>query len=1702
MKILDLKAYRLAKTQGKTEPDTLDENSPLLARMDGEHDSINDYLQGLTAIADRPHYQFFFELLQNAYDEEATELHIFYQEGKMLAMNNGTPFRKHFEYKNSKDGDRDAKDDLMGFLQIGKGTKSGVKKEEESRTVAGKFGIGSKLLYSLLFDEADLSGLSDDERMEKALIEEKKSLILFSWHNPTQVDELATFFDKKNKEYFTPTISKSAPLLVKPIYSFFPAYPCEEKIINGKKTTLFSWEEVAELSSFIKNNLYPSGDKLLLSEFNKGSLFFLNLGAGVFEKIKNTEEEIIRDLRVALNFFSCVQKIVINGLPPIEKIKGKTIEGSIKLSDSAAPKPYIFLYEPKIVDELDVARRVNFCRFAPANTEKHGFNFHLHTLFDLVSSRQQVKWNENGQSLFKNILSEVLFKTGINYITDSNFKAFNGLFVSLLYTDFTHSAKENEVFLNTAKDQIKTFLSERIPVQDAAHYAPVDKVVIKNTTLPLDIADFDIDKHWLNADIIDKGADDIKTRCKELWKLETWGIFDIARSVEPAKFIAWVQALNEEEYTQFIEEWTTEFKGLEGQKKTFLQLAFLRDNKGEWRSPAQLADLNTPCFPLDSRSREHQAAIERQDLAFVNIPEGSKLQTWIDALLPNIKLAEKCVKHINADKFQLNDAEKWFLSLQKWEYADSALASLKYFKNADDETIALSSVLQNSIANAYLQTPQKYRLHAFFTESALQAYCTNQEDAFLKCIAPNWTLFLPRPFANASISIAQVKQFYDFIQAATGEKHKDYFIKSNSLPCIFTDGGEFVPYSAAIDLERSTEVNTDAMTELLATVNKNVAHAGLRGYFSTEGAPFGLSVSLLDIFATGRVAFTQMQLEQALYLLRAQPSSNDVFDKIYITESNANYYLHLRGEKHQIIADEPNLKAFLQKNSGHFVLLPDGLRKFVEAAGFSIEHNDQKVGTLDAIIIKHQFQRDFAWSVWSAWQISQNSNLKKPVIKYIEKFLATNLEITLASDSHTSPHAKNSFEYVFAEILNLALSNARDSEEKNIKSKIRLFGTLLSSVKYTNTLFAANKQYQLSDILPKYAASAGILAKSISLFSGSFTDYLFNAAPMPEAEVYKDLLDITTLSNISQFDFAFRYYFFNQQQTIPHSGFNTFVNAQPAKCFDIFFELGADKALLQKAGITLKDWAVPENTAIVNATSQKYLSASEHLPTWLQNWHNNKANRIKYLQEAFITRDEKAVAWRIYFSEKNEIAPTQNQESDISLYWQTATLQWLKTKNTQWNKKENNIVLSTLNTYIHHFNDKRKEHISPTRYGLYHTDLHTLTLCTQADKTLGYLAESAEFYSEAFQAAQAQGYKLTCNADYYGLDIKKLSVAPTLDEAKLHTTSAKWKASYYTAEWENEYKFRIFLCEQKQISQKYQLKEGDKFLAELGTRENRLSYAQHKDNFWDFYLSSDLRENHENIIENALNDTATEFDKKPRSQEALIALYKEAIKQKTGSTDRTSTNKNSSSGVGGSADGGDKEGRGTHTLTDKEAKMLEALRKGKISLDALMNAKVKVSKPTGLKGEWVVYIYLCKRYGKPENTWDDFGTGNVRWTSKTKDTPKYDFEVTDGSEERFFDAKTTKIPEQEAEAIPFFVRPPQLAHIKDLKKQNRTEHYILARLNITKFEKNGVDFIVNKQEQVVELTPKGKQALKTMSVQEIEANIDLLNLSEFDPKKT
>ena len=615
MTIRDLSQYIKALC-GEESLNLLGTNKELLLQkiygQDPSPDQIKSVISDAASFASNAEEQLFYEFVQNAYDASADSLFFYANENYLIVLNNGEPFYTDFDIFDT-DTLRDGQ--LYNFLAKGKSLK------RSDITKLGKYGQGSKLLYTLLTEVSESE--ENEELLIKTLYDEKKGPYLISWNDRRQLANLlqkqGTWTPAQGDDY------KENILFAKILMSYYPIAP-------GTSEVLFSTKEALDAIDAFDSLVDPRRN---LNFLNRGTALIIPLGEGKYEKI--TSDANLERVKTRLGGFASITK-------DQERNEGKTVEHiHIYVMGEEVEQHEV----QSVFVDFEVDGKLFFYHFAfnPIFAEKNFVNLFkglpiLETKlrlgfiidnqkFDVDSSRQRIsdKDKTKGQLIraFKELVKD------LREIKKTNPTKFDYIYKAIAATKYLEGEdfrfiKEafQEVFVPFFEEFVLTSTGEYEKKEDVRSFAEEYKIPLKEIGISKykwidDTIKKDLHRHKVDVEIIDFST--------------------LLSDADPAKLAAWIKSLSIHDYNDFTEVCDSHKaeSGVQGNK-------IFRSNKGNLYSYNELRSAANVYYPYEEGMKFGECEHINEILSDVDV------SSYIANLFEKIKT--------NIESFRLSDSTK------------------------------------------------------------------------------------------------------------------------------------------------------------------------------------------------------------------------------------------------------------------------------------------------------------------------------------------------------------------------------------------------------------------------------------------------------------------------------------------------------------------------------------------------------------------------------------------------------------------------------------------------------------------------------------------------------------------------------------------------------------------------------------------------------------------------------------------------------------------------------------------------------------------------------------------------------------------------------------------------------------------------------------------------------------------------------------
>lgn len=529
MKVRNLRQYIKSISKGNETLELVGLNKEyFLNMMSGQGQKVDALITGAASFANNAKEQLFYEFVQNAYDASADTLLFYANEEFLIVLNNGEPFFTDLDIFDLPEGEEPRDGQLYNFLAKGKSLK--LNDDEK----LGKYGQGSKLLYTLL---ADINhNVNTEELLKDAIINNKKGPYLVSWHNMSQLDAWLI-----NDDEWIPAQADDVEnhiLFAKILMSYYPIAP-------GQDLERFSNEEAQRAIRAFTELVDPPRNKSFLT---RGTALIIPLGKGKYEAI--IEENNLENVRARLGGFASItadqERNEGKSLKHIY-VMGKEVEQHpvrslfVDFEEAGNKFHYHFAFNP-IFAEKNV---VNFFKGLPILQTKYRFGFILDSqILEVDDSRQRISDTDKTCEQLKQAFSHLV--ENLKYLYQEDRGKFDYIYQSIISSRPEQNSEEEKKIRLAFYDAIRPFLYEFAYTSEDT-YVPFEKVCEKEKETNVLLKDIGIDLHWIDNDSLRK----YKNHFSQDKKLRTLGFAEMLQMADNEKLSAWIKGMSKEDYKLF-----------------------------------------------------------------------------------------------------------------------------------------------------------------------------------------------------------------------------------------------------------------------------------------------------------------------------------------------------------------------------------------------------------------------------------------------------------------------------------------------------------------------------------------------------------------------------------------------------------------------------------------------------------------------------------------------------------------------------------------------------------------------------------------------------------------------------------------------------------------------------------------------------------------------------------------------------------------------------------------------------------------------------------------------------------------------------------------------------------------------------------------------------------------------------------------------
>ena len=528
MKVRDLRQYIKSISKGNETLELVGTNREyFLNMMSGQGQKVDALITGAASFANNAKEQLFYEFVQNAYDASADSLFFYANEDFLIVLNNGNPFFTDLDIFELPEDEEPRDGQLYNFLAKGKSLK--LNDDEK----LGKYGQGSKLLYTLL---ADINhNVNTEELLKDAIINNKKGPYLVSWHNMSQLDAWLI-----NDDEWIPAQADDVEnyiLFAKILMSYYPIAP-------GQDLGRFSNEEAQRAIKAFNELVDPPRNKSFLT---KGTALIIPLGKGKYNAI--IEENNLENVRARLGGFATItadqERNVGKSLKHIY-VMGKEVEQHpvsslfVDFVEEGNKFHYHFAFNP-IFAEINV---VNFFKGLPILQTKYRFGFILDSqILEVDDSRQRISDTEKTCDQLRLAYTHMVDELKSLLVT--NREKFNYIYQSLISSRPEDNSEDEQKIRKAFYDVIRPFLDEYAYTSEDT-YVPFEQVCEAEKKTNVLLKDIGItDLHWIDNESRKKYSSHFDKKVRVL------GFAEMLQMAEKEKLSAWIKSMSREDYKLF-----------------------------------------------------------------------------------------------------------------------------------------------------------------------------------------------------------------------------------------------------------------------------------------------------------------------------------------------------------------------------------------------------------------------------------------------------------------------------------------------------------------------------------------------------------------------------------------------------------------------------------------------------------------------------------------------------------------------------------------------------------------------------------------------------------------------------------------------------------------------------------------------------------------------------------------------------------------------------------------------------------------------------------------------------------------------------------------------------------------------------------------------------------------------------------------------
>ena len=528
MKIRDLRQYIKSISKGNETLNLVGSNNEyFLNMMSGHGQKVDALITSAASFANNAKEQLFYEFVQNAYDANADTLLFYANEKFLIVLNNGEPFFTDLDIFDLPNGKEPRDGQLYNFLAKGKSLK--LNDDEKM----GKYGQGSKLLYTLL---ADINNnINTEELLKNAIINNKKGPYLVSWNDMSQLDAWLI-----NNDEWIPAQADDVEnyiLFAKILMSYYP-------IAAGQDLDRFSNEEAQEAIRAFRELVDPPRNKSFLT---RGTALIIPLGMGKYKSI--IEEKNLENVRARLGIFASItadtDRNVGKSLKHIYVMGKEVVQYPVRslfidFEEEGNKFRYHFAFNP-IFAEKNV---VNFFKGLPILQTKYRFGFILDSQnIEVDDSRQRISDTDKTCNQLRIAYSYLVKK--LESLIEIDREEFDYIYQALISSRPEDNSDDELKIRKAFYDIIRPFLNKYAYTSEGT-YVPFEQVCEEEKETNILLKDIGItDLHWI----------DNKSKKKYSFhfdkKVRVLRFAEMLHMADKEQLATWIKGMSNDDYRLF-----------------------------------------------------------------------------------------------------------------------------------------------------------------------------------------------------------------------------------------------------------------------------------------------------------------------------------------------------------------------------------------------------------------------------------------------------------------------------------------------------------------------------------------------------------------------------------------------------------------------------------------------------------------------------------------------------------------------------------------------------------------------------------------------------------------------------------------------------------------------------------------------------------------------------------------------------------------------------------------------------------------------------------------------------------------------------------------------------------------------------------------------------------------------------------------------